>query len=452
MLTTMIFPYYLLAVTLVSATELRHNHRHRSESSLPPSQDPFYAIPANIAAFSPGEIINYREPPSRISAFGWTPTHIHKAYQISYRTTDSHQNATTGILTALIPPNAEYDKILSLQMAEDSATIDCSPSYTMQASSQSSPMLASNTTALQLLFAEAALAQKWIVIVPDHEGPRGSFTASKVTGHTVLDGIRAAKHSNHITGIQRNARIGLWGYSGGAAATQIAITMQGAYAPELNISGVAMGGLSSLAEASDIFGINKGPSAGLIPSAMLGLATQHPELQRAIDEALQPQFRDLFYSPLHQCLQAITVLFFHRDVLGMFRNGSIPGVTAELVKAWKDENNFPQAKIKAPLYIYQSIIDHLSDINRIDAEVRDYCHQGVSVHYERANATNLNHVKYGIVGVYKAISWMQDRLDGKGASRECVTLTDATSTLDPHLAALFPKNISDALFALINAL
>ncbi|KAL7807292.1 putative secretory lipase [Trichoderma gracile] len=445
--------YYILGVSLLSTTEARSNDRHRRENnSLPPSQDPFYAVPENISAFSPGEIINYREPPARISAFGWTPSHIHKAYQILYRTTDSHHDATSGVLTALIPPDADYDKILSLQMAEDAATIDCGPSYTMQVSSQSNPMTASNTTALQLLFAEAALAQKWIVIVPDHEGPKGSFTASKVTGHTVLDGIRAAKQSNHITGIESSAKIGLWGYSGGAAATQIAIAMQGAYAPELEIAGVAMGGLSSLAEASDIFGINKGQSAGLIPSAMLGLATQHPDLQKAIDEALEPQFRDLFYSPMHQCLQAITVLFFHQDVLGMFRNGSISGVTAELVKAWKKENNFPQSKIKAPLYIYQSILDHLSDITRIDAEVRDYCDQGVSVHYERASAPNLNHVKYGIVGVYKAISWMQDRLDGREAARECVTLTDTTSTLDPHLAALFPKNISDALFALVNAL
>ncbi|TFB00324.1 Lipase A [Trichoderma ghanense] len=443
----MISLYSLLAASLISTTEAHSNH---SETSLPPSQDPFYAVPENISAFSPGEIINHREPPSRISTYGWTPTHIHKAYQILYRTTDSQQNATAGILTALIPPDADFDKLLSLQMAEDSATIDCGPSYTMQLSSQTTPRFASNTTALQLLFAEAALAQKWIVIVPDHEGPKGSFAASKVTGHTVLDGIRAAKQSNHITGIESNAKIGLWGYSGGAAATQIAITMQGSYAPELDIAGVAMGGLSSLAEASDIFDINKGPSAGLIPSAMLGLASQHPDLQKAIDEALEPQFRDLFYSPMHQCLQAITVLFFHQDVLGMFRNDSIPGLKKELVRAWKKENDFPLSKVKAPLYIYQSAVDHLSDINRIDAEVRDYCDEGVSVHYERANSTNLSHVKYGIVGVYKAISWMQDRLDGKEASRGCVTHTDTTSTLDPNLAALFPKNISDALYAMIN--
>ena len=125
--------YYLLAACRGSDRELPGlNRRHPLDASLPPSLDPFYAIPENISTFSPGEIIKHREPPSQIAAYGWTPTHIHKAYQILYRTTDSQQNATAGILTAFIPPDADYDKVLSLQMAEDAATIDCGPSYTMQ--------------------------------------------------------------------------------------------------------------------------------------------------------------------------------------------------------------------------------------------------------------------------------------------------------------------------------
>ncbi|EHK17905.1 uncharacterized protein TRIVIDRAFT_194415 [Trichoderma virens Gv29-8] len=413
--------------------------------------DPFYAVPENINTLSPGEIIRHREPPSRISAYGWTPAHVHKAYQILYRTTDSQQNPTAAVLTALIPPDAEYDKLVSLQMAEDSATIDCGPSYTMLVSAQSNPLLTSNITQLQLLFAEAALAQKWIVIVPDHEGPKGSFTATKITGHAILDGIRATLQSNHITGIESNPKIGLWGYSGGAAATQIAVEMQELYAPELEIAGAAMGGLSSIGDASDIFSINKGPSAALIPSAMLGLASQHPDLQKSIEQSLKPQFREAFYSPLHQCLQASTSVFSNQDILAMFHDDSIPRLTTELNKAWNEETDDDDSKIKAPMYVYQSVIDHLSPIQGIDALVHDYCDRGFAVHYERANSSNLSHVKYGVVGVSKALSWLQDRLDGIEACRGCVNHTDTTSTLDPRVAALYPKNISDALYALVNA-
>ncbi|UKZ80009.1 hypothetical protein TrVFT333_007773 [Trichoderma virens FT-333] len=437
----MVTLYYWLAASLaVSALNLRLINRHSLQLIPPPSNDPFYAVPENINTLSPGEIIRHREPPSRISAYGWTPAHVHKAYQILYRTTDSQQNPTAAVLTALIPPDAEYDKLVSLQMAEDSATIDCGPSYTMLVSAQSNPLLTSNITQLQLLFAEAALAQKWIVIVPDHEGPKGSFTATKITGHAILDGIRATLQSNHITGIESNPKIGLWGYSGGAAATQIAVEMQELYAPELDI-----------ADASDIFSINKGPSAALIPSAMLGLASQHPDLQKSIEQSLKPQFREFFYSPLHQCLQSSTAMFSYQDILALFHDDSIPRLTAELNKAWNEETDHDDSKIKAPMYIYQSVIDHLSSIQGIDALVHDYCDRGFAVHYERANSSNLSHVKYGVVGVSKALSWLQDRLDGIEACRGCVNHTDTTSTLDPRVAALYPKNISDALYALVNA-
>ncbi|UKZ54230.1 hypothetical protein TrVGV298_008037 [Trichoderma virens] len=448
----MVTLYYWLAASLaVSALNLRLINRHSLQLIPPPSNDPFYAVPENINTLSPGEIIRHREPPSRISAYGWTPAHVHKAYQILYRTTDSQQNPTAAVLTALIPPDAEYDKLVSLQMAEDSATIDCGPSYTMLVSAQSNPLLTSNITQLQLLFAEAALAQKWIVIVPDHEGPKGSFTATKITGHAILDGIRATLQSNHITGIESNPKIGLWGYSGGAAATQIAVEMQELYAPELEIAGAAMGGLSSIGDASDIFSINKGPSAALIPSAMLGLASQHPDLQKSIEQSLKPQFREAFYSPLHQCLQASTSVFSNQDILAMFHDDSIPRLTTELNKAWNEETDDDDSKIKAPMYVYQSVIDHLSPIQGIDALVHDYCDRGFAVHYERANSSNLSHVKYGVVGVSKALSWLQDRLDGIEACRGCVNHTDTTSTLDPRVAALYPKNISDALYALVNA-
>ncbi|RFU75902.1 secretory lipase family [Trichoderma arundinaceum] len=444
--------YYWLAASLAaSASGFRLQHKLRLQSILPPSEDSFYAVPENIDTFSPGQIINHRKPPSEITAYGWAPAHIQRAYQILYRTTDSRQKPTATVLTVLIPPDADYGKVVSFQMAEDSATIDCSPSYTMQRPTQSDPLLSSNITQLQLLFAEAALAQKWIVAIPDFEGPEGSFAANKITGHAILDGVRAAKQSGNITGIASNPKIGLWGYSGGAAATQMAITMQEHYAPELEIAGVAMGGLPGLVDATGIFKINKGPSAALIPSAMIGLSSQHPELRKYIDQSLKPQYRDMFFSPLHQCLQESTVVFSHQDILGMFHDESIPGLTAELIKSFNYENEFPPSRIKPQLYIYQSVIDHLSAVEKIDELVRDLCEKGVTVHYERANSTNLNHVKYGVIAVPRAISWMQDRFDGIKAREGCLLHTDPSSTLDPRLAALYPKYISDGLIAMINA-
>ncbi|KAM0512468.1 hypothetical protein ACHAPE_008791 [Trichoderma viride] len=445
--------YWLVASLAASACGFRfpgRRHLQENPEGLLPSDDPFYAVPHNIASFSPGEIINYREPPSEISSYGWVPTHLKQAYQILYRTTNSLQHPTATVLTVLIPPDADYGKVLSLQMAEDSTTIDCGPSYTMQRLAQQSTLHGSNITQLQLLFAETALARKWIVIVPDYEGPDAAYTASKITAYSILDGIRAAKRSGFITGIASDPMVAIWGYSGGASATQAALQLQESYALELEIVGAAMGGLSGLSKASDIFVLNKGQSSALIPSAMIGLSSQYQELKDKISSSLKPQFRDLFYSPLRMCLQESSSVLSSQDILGMFDTDSLPGLTEELDKTFQIENTRPPTTIKASLYIYQSVNDHLSDVDKIDALVRDYCEQGTAVHYERANSPNLNHVSYGLVAIPNALSWMQDRLDGEKVSEGCEWHIDTTSQLDPSLVALFPKNISDILSLYVN--
>ncbi|KAL6903972.1 secretory lipase domain-containing protein [Trichoderma evansii] len=440
--------YWLVASLAASASGLRSSGKRRfqeDEEGLLPSDDPFYAVPGNIDSFLPGEILRFRAPPSEISSYGWIPTDLKEAYQILYRTTDSLDRPTATVLTVLIPPDADYDKVLSLQMAEDSTTINCSPSYTMLRRAQQSFAHGSNITQLQLLFAETALARKWIVVVPDYEGPLAAYTASKITAYTILDGIRAAKGSGHITGIVPNPKVGIWGYSGGASATQSAINMQELYAPELEVAGAAMGGLPGLSKASDIFVLNKEQSSTLIASAMIGLSSQYEQLKEHIYSSLKPQFEELFYSPLRMCLQASSLFLSFQDILGMFYEDSLPGLMKELEETFQKENTPPKTTIKAPLYIYQAVHDHLSDVNKIDALVRDYCEHDTTVHYERADSPSLNHVKYGLIAIPNALLWMQDRLDGKPVSGGCVNHTDTTAKLDPSLLNLFPKNISDAL-------
>ncbi|KAL7891983.1 secretory lipase domain-containing protein [Trichoderma sp. SZMC 28014] len=443
--------YWLVASLAASASGFRFPGRRQNSEGLLPSDDPFYAVPPNIDLFSPGDILNFRKPPSEISSYGWVPAHLKQSCQILYRTTNSLQQPTATVLTVLIPPDADYTKVLSLQMAEDSTTMDCSPSYTMQSLAQQSTLHGSNITQLQLLFAETALARKWVVIVPDYEGPDAAYTASKITAYAILDGIRAAKNSGYITGIASDPMVGVWGYSGGASATQAAIQLQELYAPELEIAGAAMGGLPAISDASDIFALNKGQSSALIPSAMIGLSSQYQGLKDRIYAALKPQFRDLFYSPLRMCLQESSSILSYQDIMGMFNEDALPGVIDELDKTFQIENTSPPTTIKAPLYIYQSEHDHLSNISQIDALVQGYCEQGTAVHYERANSPNLNHVSYGLVAIPEALLWMQDRLDGKDMSGSCEHHVDTSSKLDPALVALFPKTIGDVLVWYVNA-
>ncbi|KAG5950062.1 hypothetical protein E4U58_001789, partial [Claviceps cyperi] len=75
-----------------------------------PTDDPFYAVPENLADVRPGTILRHRRPPAPIAAFRVARQNLKDTYQILYRTTDNFGNATATVLTVLVPFNADYGK------------------------------------------------------------------------------------------------------------------------------------------------------------------------------------------------------------------------------------------------------------------------------------------------------------------------------------------------------
>lgn len=98
----------------------------------------------------------------------------------------------------------------------DSAFLDASPSYALYSSDASSNLEDIST----------GLANGWFVNVPDYEGPLASFTAGVLSGHSTIDSIRAAFNAKHILGLAKDARYAMWGYSGGALASEWAAELQ----------------------------------------------------------------------------------------------------------------------------------------------------------------------------------------------------------------------------------
>jgi hypothetical protein len=101
--------------------------------------------------------------------------------QILYRTNDNFDNATAAVLTLLIPHNADYPKVLSYQVAQDSAYANCAPSYAFQLKAATGGLLGTILSQAELLLMQAALEKGWIVISPDHEGPGAACLANKQT-------------------------------------------------------------------------------------------------------------------------------------------------------------------------------------------------------------------------------------------------------------------------------
>ncbi|OAA71773.1 Lipase, secreted [Akanthomyces lecanii RCEF 1005] len=413
-------------------------------TSVLPTDDAFYSVPSNVQDYAPGSIIRVRKPPSPIAALGLAPANIEDAWQILFRTNDNLDNATATVLTVLVPHKADFSKLLSYQVAEDAAYANCAPSYAFQLKSATSGFLGTIITQAELLLIESALARGWVVIVPDHEGPSGAFLANKLAGQATLDGVRAALNSANTTGIAKDPTIALWGYSGGSLASAFAAELQPSYAPELKIAGIALGGtVPSIPPV--ITSTDSTAKAGLIPTGMLGLAHQYPELQEILDGQILPEFKDSFDKVVRQCFVADILSFLNKNITAMVRDAGVLGrePAASILAA----NALGKQTPTIPLFVYKAVRDEVSPVSDTDALVANYCSRGATVTYQRDMTSD--HGGLAIVGAAKALSWLIDVMNNKPAAEKCSTQTVVSSLFSKEAFEVFDDIIRNALLGLL---
>jgi hypothetical protein len=226
--------------------------------------DPWYTAPQGFELKDPGTVLRIRRAPGNLTSI---TANCSETFNILYRTTDSRYRPTWAVTTVFMPVKP-VPALLSYQIPYDSADINEGPSYAMYSGVP--------------LDVNQSLSKGWFVNVPDYEGPLASFTAGVMSGHATLDSMRAALSLTPV-----NTTTAMWGYSGGALASEWAAEMQVQYAPELNISGAALGGLTPNV-TNVMLTINKSYAAGLAPSAILGLTSQFPEVQKYLLSRLNP--------------------------------------------------------------------------------------------------------------------------------------------------------------------
>ncbi|KAB8275220.1 secretory lipase-domain-containing protein [Aspergillus minisclerotigenes] len=121
----------------------------------------------------------------------------------------------------------------------NAAVFDCLPSYYFVADGVEMGEYDSIVILIHHIAITAALNQGWIVTLHDHEGLDASFMANRRGAHAVLDDIRATLRCSNFTDVDRDAAVVMMGYPGGSSPTTLAAELKSAYAPELNIIGVA---------------------------------------------------------------------------------------------------------------------------------------------------------------------------------------------------------------------
>ncbi|KAB8226952.1 secretory lipase-domain-containing protein [Aspergillus alliaceus] len=392
-----------------------------AEPSTPffPSLDPFYTPKkGSWEELAPGTIIGCR--PVHINSLRYGIQSTATAYQLLYVTKDLNSNPAHSVTTIVIPKNAKRDRLLSVQPAYDSPDINCSPSYGLQVGAVG-PSLSWNM--MDLSFVEPFVRDDGPVLnIPDYEGWNAAFTVGPQTAYHTLDSIRAAFNFKDEIDLQPNARTVLYGFSGGAYATEWASEMQPSYAPELTqIVGAAMGGPPPNITNTYIH-CDGGDWAELNVWAVLGMMNAVPEMKEYIDKDLLDEHREEFYGPMKRCsrhfgVEDVPPSLAFRNISSFFKHGD------HFLYRFRDTLDHlgvmgRTGAPKFPMYIYQGTKDEIVDpIGVTNQLVRGLCEKGGNVRYVQYPCTN--HMNTLIKGGIAVWIWIGNLLSGRPTIPGC---------------------------------
>jgi hypothetical protein len=428
-----------------------------ADPPLLPDDDPFYEVPASIPE-PPGTVLRWRAV--NLAALSSSSPTPFSAWQVLYASTDVNDQPSATVATVILPctPAATTPRpLLSYQTAEDSLALMCAPSYEMRLGTEK-----------EEVSLPPLLAQGWVVVTSDYEGPQSQLAAGIQAGHGVLDGIRAAENfaASHpdlglnLAGV--DTPVGLWGYSGGALASSWASELAPTYAPELHIVGVAEGGVPPDLTAA-FHQIDGGLFSSLEALGAVGLGRAYPELLTLMSDDGRAKADVLGSECVEQAilqypcerLDSYTIvtnaieLPWVQEILSFNHLGNVCTTYPFQTCMEDSECNNPTSCLRnfcttspsqsctmdsdcshvagtcrkkhptAPLYIYHGINDEILPVNPVNALVEQYCNEGVTVEYYQDPASDHNSLAFS--GAPAAIAYLTARFAGTPAPSTCGT-------------------------------
>ena len=229
-------------------------------------------------------------------------------------------------------------------------------------------------------------------------------------GKAVLDSVRAASRFPG-SGVSASAPVGIFGYSQGGQASGFAGQQQPTYAPELNLKGVAAGGVPAdlTRVASSLDG---GPFFAFLAGAAAGLDTAYPELK--LDSYLNAAGRTAFNNAKDDCLAELLVpLAFQRISNYTTSNPlTVPAWQARLA-----QNKLGAVAPRVPVFQYHATFDEIIPLDQAQVLRRAYCSRGVKVQWNEMRVAE--HLSGIFDGQGPAIAWMSDRFANRAAPSNC---------------------------------
>lgn len=272
---------FLSSLLCLSAWALQHVSAAKPpkySGPMLPIMDPFY-VPPNLTEWKsdwkleePGTILRKREVVLGGMIEGSESEA--KTYQLLYKTRDLYGEADASVTTIIVPLEPNLNRVISVQNAYDSPDPNCAPSYGLQGGAVGWGRIWNQ---VNLAFMLPYIRKGAVLNLPDYEGSNAAFAVGPQSAYQTLDSIRAALASSEYTGITEDAKVILFGYAGGALATEWATEFKSKYANELPIVGAVMGGPPVNITAT-YHSVNEKKLSQLNIWAMLGMMNAFPEM------------------------------------------------------------------------------------------------------------------------------------------------------------------------------
>ncbi|MEU6373116.1 lipase family protein [Streptomyces sp. NPDC046909] len=261
------------------------------------------------------------------------------------------------------------------------------------------------------------------------DGQVHPYVSGLDAGHAVLDMARAASEVPG-GGVSPAAKVGLWGYSEGGSGSLWAAQLAASYAPELNVAGVASGGVpGDLRQVGAQ--LNGGGFAGFLVDAVIGLSVTHPEMP--FDELLDDEGRQAVAKAKSLCAVGTVAHFigarienYTADRLSLDRIYALRGPDGTTWGEIVDRNRLgvgigrpgsgARYEIGFPVLQYRGLLDEVIPAETGYGTRRAYCDAGIATRWKSYAGDHLLGDPQAIDDV---VTWLGDRFAGRAMAASC---------------------------------
>lgn len=396
----------------------------------------FYNPPAELPPAN-GTVIRHEPLPLGLSLPGLDGRPMPgTATRLMYRSTDSGGQgvAVTG---AYIEPSAGWKgsgprPLVALASGTVGQGDQCAPSLSLQHPLALTPETVS--VGYETLAIYRLLSAGVAVVVTDYVGLGATdrlhtYVNRLDQGHALLDAVRAARQLPG-TSITPDSRTGLYGYSQGGGASASAAELQSSYAPDVKLAGTYAGAPPADLTAT-MKGIDGSALAGALAWSINGFAQSDADLKDVVEANVNDAGRAALKDASTMCVgDAIFGYGFTKSSKWTTSGKSLGDVIAAEPKAQAalDRQRIGTSKPAGPVRLATGVQDDIVPHAQARQLAVDWCRKGADVTYDAVVLPNLgdklltNHLVPLITDQGDAISWMTDRLSGKGTSSNCWTM------------------------------